>query len=201
MLGSFLKSSIVELKISEIILLGHISRAQGRKTTPWGVSGICGLRLARGWFFFSPKAARCGSGGPVENGLAPYIAVDNADPLQSLTGCLLVDVTIPQRNTQVCRYLRGQTAKQEAFRTDLATCPGLTPSSSHPQIFITRCRRLFTARSARHLSSVCRSCISDRFGSTPPSELIKMSLVSRGCALQSSHPFGSTSLANSGPST
>ena len=40
MLGSFLKSSIVELKISDIILSSHISRVQGHKRPPWGAS-IC----------------------------------------------------------------------------------------------------------------------------------------------------------------
>ena len=57
-----------------------------------------------------------------------------------------------------------------------------------------RCRRLFTARSTRHLTSVCRSCISDQFGPLPPPELIKMSLVSGGCFAELSplcfHPVG-----------
>ena len=65
------------------------------------------MRPARGWFFFLPWAARCGSGGLVENALAPHTAVDNADPLQSLTGCLVVDVTIPQRNAQDWVEWRG----------------------------------------------------------------------------------------------
>ena len=61
---------------------------------------ISGLRPATGGLFFFPWPTSCGFGGLVENGLALRTAVDNADPLQSLTGCLLVDVTIPQRNAQ-----------------------------------------------------------------------------------------------------
>ena len=36
---------------------------------PTGVSGMCGLRPARGWFFSLPWPTRCGFGGLVENGL------------------------------------------------------------------------------------------------------------------------------------
>ena len=58
---------------------------------PVGVSGICGLRPARAWFFFLPWPARCGLGGLVENGLAWAGNSGHQEPLQSLNGISFVD--------------------------------------------------------------------------------------------------------------
>ena len=58
---------------------------------PVGLSGMCGSRPARGWFFFLLRPARCGFGGLVENGPAWVGNSGYQEPLQSLTGVCFVD--------------------------------------------------------------------------------------------------------------
>ena len=67
-----------------------ISKRQGRKR-PNGVSGVCGLRPARGWSFLFPWPARCGFGRLVENGPALADNSGHREALGPLTGVSFVD--------------------------------------------------------------------------------------------------------------
>jgi hypothetical protein len=67
-----------------------ISKRQGRKR-PHGVSGVCGLRPARGWSFLSPWPARCGFGRLVENGPALANNSGHREALGPQTGVSFVD--------------------------------------------------------------------------------------------------------------
>jgi len=56
-----------------------------------GVSGVCGLRPARGWSFLFPWPARCGFGRLVENGPALADNSGHREALGPLTGVSFVD--------------------------------------------------------------------------------------------------------------
>lgn len=58
---------------------------------PMGVSGVCGLRPARGWSFLFPWPARCGFGRLVENGPALADNSGHREALGPLTGVSFVD--------------------------------------------------------------------------------------------------------------
>jgi hypothetical protein len=58
---------------------------------PTGVSGVCGLRPARGWSFLFPWPARCGLGRLVENGPALADNSGHREALGPLTGVSFVD--------------------------------------------------------------------------------------------------------------
>ena len=58
---------------------------------PMGVSGVCGLRPARGWSFLFPWPVRCGFGRLVENGPALADNSGHREALGLLIGVSFVD--------------------------------------------------------------------------------------------------------------
>ena len=121
---------------------------------PMGVSGVCGLRPARGWSFLFPWPARCGFGRLVENGPALADNSGHREALGPLTGVSFVDSCFFDRTerdwqqwmeTGLDALTGAVCCRLEEEREGRATSRSQGRSQAHPQIFTTRCRRHLTA--------------------------------------------------------